>query len=144
MSSIIYKVLFKKKEKNEDLSIDLRFKKISSEDQIKVPGKKIFNLRELTEIHTDFVYIQNIKSILNLKNGTQLKTYKQYLIILMQVKEGDMKGFLLAGNKDGIFIVIGIWPFNIGRNDVSNMNYYNEINNILKKPHLYSKLCLIS
>ncbi|MGV9172714.1 MAG: hypothetical protein ACOC4M_10975 [Promethearchaeia archaeon] len=144
MDPSIYKVIFSKKGQKLDQPANLRFKRLNLEKKLKIPSKLIYSLRELTGIHENFVYIQNIKRILNIKNGLPLKSYKQYLVLLFTSKKGEKKGFLLGGNKEGVFILLGIWPFNEIIEDTSSDIYYETLNHIQNNPHLYSKMCIIS
>ncbi|MFO8019490.1 MAG: hypothetical protein R6U96_12745 [Promethearchaeia archaeon] len=144
MESIIYKVIFKKKDHNDEQPIDLRFKKVNAEKELKIPSKIIYKLRELTEIKENFVYIQNIKRILNIKSGSLLKNYKQFLVILFISKEEEKKGFLLGGNKEGTFKLLGVWPFNAEIKEQSRETYHKILTDIQKNPHLYSKICIIT
>ena len=148
MSSIYYKVIFKgtkSDEGNELDSLSLTFKNLISGKYLTIPPQFIIELKKLTERSHNILSIQNINEVIHIGTSQTQKIFTYYYVVLFTLKETEKKLGYLIGNKKKIGdVLIGIWPFNEQHNEITLEGVHQEFANLIKKPHEYSNITLIT
>ena len=148
MSSIYYKVIFKGTKTNEDNepdSLTLTFKNLISGKYLTIPPQFILELKKLTERSHNILSFQNIDEVIHIGTRQKQDVFTYYIIVLFTMKENEKKVGYLIGNKKKIGdVLIGTWPFNEQPKEISSEGVHEEFVNLIKKPHEYSNITLIT
>ncbi|MHA1914439.1 MAG: hypothetical protein ACW986_13270 [Promethearchaeota archaeon] len=145
MDSIIFKVIFKAKEKSAEKNLDLSFRHLNAENPIIVPANSIQRLKSLSEVENDIISFTNIEEVIIVGNVDHIYVYNYYLVLLFTLKSnGEQRGYLIGNVRNLGDLIIGIWPFNLSSSQSSTEMVTKNYENIIKKPKNYSKICLIS
>jgi len=148
MSSIYYKVIFKGTKSNEENELDslsLTFKNLISGKYLTIPPQFIIELKKLTERSHNILSIQNIDEVIHIGTGQTRDVFNYYFIVLFTMKETEKKLGYLIGNKKKLGdVLIGIWPFNEQPTEITPEGVHEEFVNLIKKPHEYSNITLIT
>ena len=145
MDLIVFKVVFRAFEQFEKKKISLSFQNIDSEKPIEVSSELISKLRNLSETNQDTINFQNIEEVIHIGNPKVNYIFNYYLVILFTFKSSGKKlGYLIGNVKKLGDLLIGIWPFNMKNTTISQENIEERLDDIIKKPPNYDKICLIS
>ena len=144
MDSNIYKVIFKGLQNAESKKLTLSFKDIISDTPLKIPSQFILELKRLSEITQNIIYIQNIEQVLIIGNKKPIYSFNYYFLILYTYKkDGKREGFLVGNVKNWGDIVIGLWPFNEKQIQAGSEQILDECHNLINNPQEYQNICLI-
>jgi hypothetical protein len=144
MDSNIYKIIFKGLQNAESKKLTLSFKDIISDTPLKIPSQFILELKRLSEITQNIIYIQNIEQVLIIGNKKPIYSFNYYFLILYTYKkDGKREGFLVGNVKNWGDIVIGLWPFNERQIQAGSEQILDECHNIINNPQEYQNICLI-
>lgn len=145
MDSIIYKVIFRAHEKFEHKNLTLSFRNLKFENPIYIPAKFTLELRKLGETYQHIISFQNIEEVLIIGNPTVNHVYNYYNVILSTYKSNGKKiGYLIGNVKNSGDTIIGVWPFNLDLNDLSEKIILENYNDMMQNPNNYSSICLIT
>jgi len=145
MDSIIFKVIFRAQEQFENKNLTLSFKHLAFENPLSIPVTSILELKKLSETNQHIITFQNIEEVLIIGNPIDDYLYNYYLVILFSLKtDGKKTGFLIGNIKKLGDLIIGVWPFNTQIKNTSGEIILDTYNDIIKSPHNYSNICLIS
>jgi hypothetical protein len=144
MSEIIYKVLFKGYEESNDARFNLIFRGINSTTNIKISSDLILELKKISKLNQNYIYIQNISEVIKIEKTPSSLSYTNYFIILYKLKNGTREGFLIGNEKTLGDLLIGIWPFNKQSFPRDPDNIINKLINILEDPQEYDEILLIN
>ncbi|KKM92149.1 hypothetical protein LCGC14_1221290 [marine sediment metagenome] len=145
MDFVIFKVIFSAFEQFQNKNLSLSFKNLVFKKPIKLPAKFISELKNLSETNNDIIYFQNIEEVILIGNLKSNYSYNHYYVILYTLKSsGEKKGYLIGNVKKFGDILIGVWPFNKQLAYKSIENIIENYDDIIKKTHQYTKICVIS
>jgi hypothetical protein len=144
MSSVVYKVIFKGTEGDEEDNFTLTFKEISINEPIKVSPQQLSTLKRFSQTAQNIINFQNIEEVIRIGEPTIGLIINYYIVLLFITKlDHQRKGFLIGNVKGKGDVLLGIWPFT-QKLEFSNSNKINKIfNDLIKKPENYNKICLI-
>ena len=145
MDSIIFKVIFKARERSAEKNLTLSFKDLNTENPIVVPANSIQRLISLSEAENDIIYFTNIEEVIIVGNAHHNYTYNYYLILLFTLNSNrEPRGFLIGNVRNLGDLIIGVWPFNLHSSQSTSMIIVEKYYDIINNPTNYSKICLIS
>lgn len=146
MSSINYKVIFKGELEESEKQFSLTFKHVDLNKPVHIPAQIILELKKLSKISQIVVFFQNIKEVVIIGKTAPLQNYNYYFVILFTNKsDGKKEGYLIGNVKKLGDILIGIWPFNKDLLEESSATKITEkMNDLIKNPHEFNEICLIS
>jgi len=145
MSSANYKVIFEGNKEPEKNKLSLTFKSIPSDKPINIPAQFILDIKKLSEKSPNIVNFQNIEEVVKIGKGLSPSSFNYFFALLYTLKSDSKKeGFLMGNIKKLGDTLIGIWPFNTNIAELSYEVIVEKFNNLIKKPHEYSNICLIS
>jgi hypothetical protein len=145
MSPINYKVILKGSKREDEKGLSLTFRSLDSKKPISIPPQIILELKKLSEKSPIIITFQNIEEVLKIGSGPSLSDFNYYFVILYTAKKNKKKiGFLIGNVKNLGDVLIGIWPFNEQLTEKSKENILESFDNLIKKPHEYSEIALIT
>jgi len=145
MDLVIFKVVFRAFEQFEKKNLSLSFKNIDSKKPIEISSELISNLRNLSETNQHIINFQNIEEVILIGNPNVNYIFNYYLVILFTFKSsGEKFGYLIGNVKKLGDLLIGIWPFNMKNTTDSHENIEERLDDIIKNPPNYDKICLIT
>ena len=145
MSPVNYKVILKGSKKEETKNLSLTFKSIISENLVSIPMQIILELKKLSENIPNVISYQNIDEVIKIGSGPTTLDFNYYYVILYSEKKDSKKfGFLIGNVKNKGDLLIGIWPFNEQRTEISSEVLLGTLNNLIKNPLEYLDISLIA
>lgn len=142
MNTIIYKVVFSGINEVKEKALNLTFKGLNFDSPLKIPSKFFSELKKLSEINQNIFIFKNLIEVVKLGEESSLDVVLYYNILLFQLKD-KREGFLLGNTKKEGDILLGAWPFN-EKHDYSKNLVLDKLDDILKKPNEYDKICFIN
>ncbi|MFW9987478.1 MAG: hypothetical protein ACFFC3_02375 [Candidatus Odinarchaeota archaeon] len=145
MNLIIYKVIFKAQEQFENKNLTLSFKNLNFNNPLSISELSLLELKNLNEKNQQTIKFQNIEEVLIIGKPTVDYIFNYYFVLLFSTESDKRKmGYLIGNVKNLGDIIIGIWPFNINNNEITEEKILITYNDIIKNPENYSVICLIS
>jgi len=145
MDLVTFKVIFRAFEQFEQKNLTLSFLNIISEKRIEIPSNLLLNIKRLSEKSNDVINFQNIGEVILLGSSKANYIFNYYFVILYTLKlEEKKRGYLIGNVKKLGDLLIGVWPFNIEPNTITEDNILENLNDIVNNLTNYTKICLIS
>ena len=144
MSDIIYKVIFKGTESDQEELLTLTFNSIFSEKPFNVSPHYISTIKRLSEKNQNIINFQNIEEVIKIGEGSILYSYNYYIVILYIMKSNMKKeGFLIGNAKKFGDILIGIWPFNENISSLTSEIIVKKFDFLINHPKDFENICII-
>lgn len=144
MSGIIYKVIFKGTESDQEELLTLTFNSIISDKPLNVSPHYISTIKRLSEKNQNIINFQNIEEVVKIGESSILYSYNYYIVILYTMKSNMKKEGLLIGNvKKFGDILIGIWPFNENVSSLTSDTIVKKLDFLINHPQEFENICII-
>ncbi len=148
MNLVIFKVLLKGTEQDENKSVDsktLSFRSILTEDIIKIPSHYISSLKSMSENFENIITFQNLEEVIIIGELSREYSINYYIVILFSMKsEQKRNGFLIANIKKIGDALIGIWPFTEEIDNLDEDYINNKFNDFINNHDDYKNLVIIN
>lgn len=148
MNSVIFKVLLKGTEQDENKSVDsktLSFRSILTEDIIKIPSHYISSLKSMSENFENIITFQNLEEVIIIGELSREFSINYYIVILFSMKsEQKRNGFLIANIKKIGDALIGIWPFTEEIDRLDEDYIHKKFNDFINNHDDYKNLVIIN
>lgn len=141
-----YKVIFKGAQEQDGEKISLTFKALEFENPLNIPSHLILEMKRASDRSDHILSFQNIQEVIKAgTKGSKGWSYNYYFVILYTDKSTQEKNAFFIGNVKRLGdILIGIWPFNKSTEKITSEQLLETLNNLIKNPHNYRDICLIS
>lgn len=144
MSSDIYKVIFKGSKDFKVKKLTLTFKRIVSDEIIKIPEQFFLDLKNRSDSNNNLTVFQNIKEVSIVGKSLIKGDFKSYYALLFTPKSNKKKeGFLFGNLRKLENILIGIWYFNKQATKTVNQNINEKLQDLSENLSKYSNITLI-
>ena len=141
---MVYKVIFKGKNEQNDELLSLTFRHINSENFIKIPSYFLNSLKTLSSQNENIINFQNIDEVIKSDDVRLKSSINYYIVLLINPKSSNIKqGFLIGNLKKLGDVVIGLWPYNSEDLTKSSEDVYFLLNDIIENTDNYEKISVI-
>jgi len=147
MNKINYKVIFRGWNDDNNFDLTLTFREIKSEKKyITISPKMLSDLKIISDKNPKIVLFQNIDDVFITGNNSMKLNYINYYVILFKSKIQGKKEAILIGSrkKENDLEILGIWPFNSKKEEITKARILELFNRILTNPDFYENICIIT
>ncbi len=140
-----YKVIFSGIKKTKSEAITLTFREMPLKYQFEISASLLQKIREKSEEGRNIIHFRNIEDVTKLGDDAISTFYDNFYVVLYSTKEeGKKEGILLVTIKKKGTLLIGTWPFNIAKRELTKENVNQLLGRFIDNPEEFKTICIIT